>query len=1623
MFNQYFLNKNIEVKKTTKLFKLCLNNFVVFLILISIFIIPVNSVQSAFNQEINYQGKLTDSAGENVTDGDYNMEFNLYTTSTSTSAIWTETLTLTNKVTVTSGLFSVLLGNVTTIAGVDFNQDIYLGVNIGGSGTASWDGEMTPRKQIASVPSAFESEQLNGQPASYYLDADNLTNFGNPFYTFFNATTTDALSEGSTNQYWTNDRFDTRLSATTTLPNLTTLLGLTNASTTQLTSTTSWLGNLLVTANSISATNNNGLTLYDNSNNGISILDGGNVFFNAVTSLKSSAQIGDFQHSLVDKNYVAFQDSSDILNGNLTHVDSDDQGDYANNVWGDGKFIYLANDSGGLHTYSVDNSGTLTHIDSDDQGGNAKDVWGDGNYIYLANNTGGLHIYSVDDSGVLTHIDSDDQGDLASSVWGDGKFIYLANGGGGLHTYSVDNSGNLTHIDSDNQGDDARGVWGDGKFIYLANDSEGLRIYSIDDSGILTHIDFDDQGDNAYDVWGDGKFIYLANSAGGLHTYSVNDSGVLTHIDSDDQGDNAYGVWGDGKYIYLANVGGGLHTYSVDDSGVLTHIDFDDQGDAATSVWGDGKFIYLANHSGGLHTYSVNKAYQYDKANAQHEFVGNVGIGTTTPAQKLSVAGLIYSGTGGFMFPDGTTQTSAVSSDITLAHTQTLVGNSSATATATSTLTILDSGYVGIGTATPTEGVDVAGKIAIDGVARIYIPDQTDFVGTMYLGNGGVNLSHTGAGDGQSNTFVGISSGNANTIGYQNTANGSYSLHSNTIGNDNTANGSHSLYSNSTGSSNTANGQHSLYFATGDNNTASGYYALTNVTEGIQNTAIGYNTGLGITTGDYNTILGANVTGLSADLSNNIIIADGQGNQRINVDSSGNVGIGTTSPVAKLSLEHAIGNDGLMLTQSNQASGYEYLLNIRQTEGLIFQRWLNGSFSANVMTLDYNGNVGIGTTSPGYKLEIAGGSIGIPVTSASTTYGLTTTNGTTKISNYQGLDTSGNSYTILSTNRVYGVGGWTSTGYYGERAGSSLQTSNDKLLFSQFEADSNTTNSVFEINSDGDIIIANDNWISARNDAGTDYINMFKVNTDDEIDVGAGMNIGSMTFSEDSGFVTAMDLPVSSTPTVGDVEAYAFKVDGDNILTIYAEADGAGGIQNKRVGIGDSSPSYQLELSTDSAAKPGTSSWTVASDERLKDINGDFTRGLDTLAGLYPVYFNYKTDNALDIPSDREYVGLIAQDVQTVIPEAVRTGIEGFLSIESDAIFWTMLNAIKELGLKVGSDNITYTRDTLQVINGTGEAQMKLAYDEENLAEFNVSATGDLALSTAGKDIRLPDDNLSICSGGACPTNASIIEGTGNLVVENTAYIAGSLGIGTSEPQRIVDIYESQSDPQMRISYDDDLYSEFNVSATGDLIISAQGGDISVLNENLRVCSDEGCPSIINEIENRGNLIVENSILALGNVGIGGTVSPDYTLDVQGTLRAYGITDASDRRLKTNIQTIDNPNTLENIQKLRGVTFEWKNSDFGTGTQVGMIAQELEEVYPDLVETDNDGFKSIQYGKFTAILLEAVKDLIDFGQKIEYRSERLEGRTTELERKNAELEEKTQNLEARLEALEDIFRR
>ena len=97
------------------------------------------------------------------------------------------------------------------------------------------------------------------------------------------------------------------------------------------------------------------------------------------------------------------------------------------------------------------------------------------------------------------------------------------------------------------------------------------------------------------------------------------------------------------------------------------------------------------------------------------------------------------------------------------------------------------------------------------------------------------------------------------------------------------------------------------------------------------------------------------------------------------------------------------------------------------------------------------------------------------------------------------------------------------------------------------------------------------------------------------------------------------------------------------------------------------------------ADKPGGGSWGTYSDGRLKKtVNGSFGSGLGQVMQLRPIRYRYKPGNALGIRDADEHIGVVAQEVQRVIPEAVTENGKGYLLVNNDPILWSMVNAIKE---------------------------------------------------------------------------------------------------------------------------------------------------------------------------------------------------------------------------------------------------------------------------------------------------------------------------------------------------------
>lgn len=110
-----------------------------------------------------------------------------------------------------------------------------------------------------------------------------------------------------------------------------------------------------------------------------------------------------------------------------------------------------------------------------------------------------------------------------------------------------------------------------------------------------------------------------------------------------------------------------------------------------------------------------------------------------------------------------------------------------------------------------------------------------------------------------------------------------------------------------------------------------------------------------------------------------------------------------------------------------------------------------------------------------------------------------------------------------------------------------------------------------------------------------------------------------------------------------------------------------------------------------------------------------------------------------------------------------------------------------------------------------------------------------------------------------------------------------------------------------------------------------------------------------------------------GSIGINVNETTDlpltYKLTVSGSIGAIGsFNQISDERLKSDIQPIEG--ALDKISDIRGVSFE-----MGGKKDIGVIAQEIQKVLPEVVTEDNKGYLSVSYGNIVGVLIEAVKEL------------------------------------------------
>jgi hypothetical protein len=114
----------------------------------------------------------------------------------------------------------------------------------------------------------------------------------------------------------------------------------------------------------------------------------------------------------------------------------------------------------------------------------------------------------------------------------------------------------------------------------------------------------------------------------------------------------------------------------------------------------------------------------------------------------------------------------------------------------------------------------------------------------------------------------------------------------------------------------------------------------------------------------------------------------------------------------------------------------------------------------------------------------------------------------------------------------------------------------------------------------------------------------------------------------------------------------------------------------------------------------------------------------------------------------------------------------------------------------------------------------------------------------------------------------------------------------------------------------------------------------------------------------------------IGKIFTGQTTKADILKSLQSCTPGSGC--CSDKRYKKDVAAIDS--AIDKVSQLQGVTYNWNRSDFPykffpESRQIGLIAQDVESIIPEVVQTDANGFKTITYDKLTAVLIEAIKEM------------------------------------------------
>jgi len=366
----------------------------------------------------------------------------------------------------------------------------------------------------------------------------------------------------------------------------------------------------------------------------------------------------------------------------------------------------------------------------------------------------------------------------------------------------------------------------------------------------------------------------------------------------------------------------------------------------------------------------------------------------------------------------------------------------------------------------------------------------------------------------------------------------------------------------------------------------------------------------------------------------------------------------------------------------------------------------------NVMTLKGSGNVGIGTTNPAAKLHIlesrsdnhSSGVYSGPGDLLVANSNITGANqGAFLVFSSRWSDNGGNPSSqgyhaaIKGANDVWANSGAGNLQFYTAASGAGSQMYERMRIDSAGKVGINTSSPAAELDVNGKVTI---------NSGGT--TSQLNVGASNELFYGKYTGTFGRSYLASNG--STDNFIMTSFSNYGDA-TYNYKTffsqKSNNTDYAYFMTFSAG-----NVGINIYSPAYTLDVGGGTAGKNirgydiyshdgGMNSF---SDARLKDVQGNYSRGLAEIMQLNPIYYKYKQGNELGLDSDSQSISLLAQDVQRVIPEAVEVGQKGYLALNTNPLFYALINAVKEQQGQIESLKLALNSQGLLNASSSAEA-------------------------------------------------------------------------------------------------------------------------------------------------------------------------------------------------------------------------------------------------------------------------------------------------------------------------------